>query len=232
MAPIVVRTVGADDDAVLVEARSPVPVAVNREQLAVARGAVRAAKHRFVSVTPSGDVLDESNVFPAALAAGSVGFDTPPAAPFTSNVGTAGLRKWADLLRATTGAKRWTRIFAEGRRAAIGLGRVHDCIDVDYTDGAACRPLFADFLRVAAALHDEALRDAGDAIDHSGRHWATIASLARSAHPSIETYVELGRARLDDTYGRRDVDDLDLIEDRRRACIDDCDIDAATAAEV
>ncbi len=225
LAPHLVGVVGSDGEEILLDDRSPMPIRLARADFDNARGAYGKAKNRMITIT--GVVEQDWDVaIRAAVAASVAGFETPPVPQFAGNIGLAGLRKFHQLLH-PKGAKSWHRIFTDGRRAAIGLSRLHDCIDYAYTAPSAGRPLYGEFLRLAG--HDEA----AERFETSGRHWAEIVDVATAAHPSLAAYAELGaeRAAQLDAGDGPDLAVMERTATEQTALVDGCDISAAAAAE-
>lgn len=244
-APHLIGVVGVNDHGdLLVDDRSPVPLVVPRKDIDDARAANRKAKHRMVTVgRPDNHELDWPLVLAEAVAYAVEGFNTPPVPQFASNIGLAGLAKWQDLL--TSGTKKgWGTIFGEGRRAAIGLTRLYDCIHHSYTAPAAGRSLHADFLDEAAATvaatatrsefagQAERWRASAEKWRLSGERWSEVAARAAEAHPDVARSCELSdqRAAELDT-GAPNPDTMGEAADESRKLVADCAISAAQAAE-
>lgn len=246
MAPHVVGVIGADgvgDDAtVLVDDRSPVPIPVARADIDAARRAYAKAKHRLITVTAVDAVHDWTAAVTESVQTAADRFDAPPVPQFAANVGRAGLAKFHRLLT-DTGAKGWPRIFADGRSAAIGLSRLHDCIDYAYTAPSAGRSLYADFLTEALPA---AAGDGPSALDTDGAHrwgeaaerlrasaeaWGGVATLAAGAHADLARYATLSAERAAALDTGPDAVAMAAMADEQQRLVDECDIDAATAAE-
>ncbi|MDH3296122.1 MAG: BtrH N-terminal domain-containing protein, partial [Acidimicrobiia bacterium] len=220
MSPHLVGVVGVDGErSLLIDDRSPTPIPVDRADLDRARAAYRQGKHRLVAVRVPGagagtgvgadagsDVradpdarfgLDWPVVLEAAVAEAVAGFNRPPVPRFASNVGLSGLGKWQELLTSPTG-KGWGAVFGEGQRAAIGLARLHDCINNAYTTPDAGRPLFARFLEEGAeAARRPDWMEAARLWSESGRAWREMSDVVLSAHPDLEHYGRLSDQRSD-----------------------------------
>lgn len=133
------------------------------------------------------------------------GFDTPPVPQFASNVGLAGMEKWARLLTDDRDSKGWPRLFDSGPRAALGLSRLYDCITNAYTAPAAGRPLFSDYLAEASQLIDHpGIGAAGEAFAASGENWSQVTELIVVGGEDLAAYAEaaeLRTAEIDDEPG-------------------------------
>ncbi len=240
MAPHVVGVIGVEPDSgsLWLDDRSPEPLPVDRAAFDAARAAHRAGKHRMVVVDSVPDDLDWATVLESAVAEAVDGFDRPPVPQFTSNVGIAGLTKWSALL--TSGAKKgWPSVFGSGRRAAIGLGRVYDCVNHAYTAPDAGRPLFADFLDEAAAVSDRSdWHEVAQQWRVSGDRWRELSTLAIGCHPNLERYAEVAdeRTRLLDTAPAGSTTGVAAtmrsLHDEQRTLVEGCDLSAEAAGKV
>jgi hypothetical protein len=133
-----------------------------------------------------GGEVEWGKVIPAAIASGAERYNTPPVKQFAPNVGLAGLAKWQHLLTDEKDRMSWAKVFTEGHDAAIGFGRIYECIEHSYTAPAAGRPLQAEFLRWAWDVTSEKrFRQAAERFEWAARNWARIAELAASAHPAV-----------------------------------------------
>ena len=240
MSPHVVGVVGVEPDSgtLWLDDRSPEPLPVERAAFDAARAAYRAGKHRMVVIESLPEELDWASVLATAVAEAVEGFDRPPMPQFQSNVGVAGLTKLSELLTAG-GRKGWGTVFGSGRRAAIGLSRLYDCVNHAYSSVDAGRPLFADFLDEAASAAERPdWKDAAGQWRAAGERWRELSTLAVGAHPSLERYAELAddRARLLDTAAAESTTDMATrmraLHDEQRALVDDCDLSADAAADV
>ncbi|MEM8925232.1 MAG: BtrH N-terminal domain-containing protein [Actinomycetota bacterium] len=241
MAPHIVGVVGAETGAdgeqtVLLDDRAPVPIGVERARFDAARAAYKAAKHRLVTVTGVDHDHDWMASVNDAIATAAARFDTPPVPQFAANVGFAGLTKFGRLIGDGDGsdAKRWTKVFPEGRLAAIGLSRLHDCIDHAYTAPSAGRALFADFLDEAAALGAPGrLGDAAERFRSSAAEWRAVVDLAVGAHPDLGRYAELATERAEALDGGApDPGAMAASAAAQQELIDGCELGAADAATV
>ncbi len=258
MAPHVVGVVGVGPGGeVLVDDRAPVPIPVDRATFDTARGAYAKAKHRLITVTATDTEHDWARAVAEAVVDGAEGFDRPPVPQFAANVGRAGLTKFHRLLTHERDAKGWARVFGQGPAAALGFGRLIDCIDHDYTAPAAGRPLQAEFLRWAAALVSDAgpaspamrvagegaperWAEAGDEFARSGEAWARIVALAADAHPDLARYAELVSERAEGLDAEPDPGRQASLAAAQQEAIAGCDladheagaVRAAIAAEV
>ncbi len=184
MYPMAVAVIGRDGDQYLIDDRSPLPHRVDVETIRAARAVVRSTKHRMVDVR--GGEVEWDEVIPAAIVAGAERYNTPPVKQFAPNVGLAGLAKWQHLLTDEKDRMSWAKVFTEGHDAAIGFGRIYECIEHSYTAPAAGRPLQAEFLRWAWDVTSEKrFRQAAERFERAAHHWAKIAELAASAHPAV-----------------------------------------------
>lgn len=233
MAPHLVGLVGGADGVLLIDDRSPVPIPVNRDDFDSGRVRNSRATNRMITI----GAVDRSHNWKAALTqaveAGAVGYDTPPVPQFASNVGHAGLQKFERLLSHPKDAKSWRRVFASSRRAAIGLTRLHDCIEYAYTAPSAGREMQAEFLTEASAVTGEASWvEAAGIYRDSARQWARLASAATSSHPSLSRHAELSEERAKQLKGRPDRAAMSSFTQKQEQLVFECDITADVASDV
>ncbi|MEM9134424.1 MAG: BtrH N-terminal domain-containing protein [Actinomycetota bacterium] len=246
MAPHLVGVVGAegsgDDAIVLLDDRAPVPIAVPRADVDLARGAYTKAKHRLITVDDVDPDHDWSAAIVASVTTAAERFDTPPVPRFAANVGRAGLAKFHRLLT-DTGAKGWPRIFAEGRTAAIGLSRLQDCIDHAYTAPSAGRRLYADFLTEALPVAvgggaggldqagAERWAEAAERLRAAADAWDGIVALATGAHPDLVRYAELSAERAAALDTGPDPTRMAALAAEQHELIERCDLGAGAVAD-
>lgn len=240
MTPHIVGVIGLHPDSgqLFLDDRSPDPLPVDRSDFDAARAAYRAGKHRMVTVESVPDDLEWPAVLGVAVGEAVAGFDRPPVPQFKSNVGIAGLTKWSGLLTGG-GKKGWPAVFGSGRRAAIGLSRLYDCINHTYTSVDASRPLFADFLDEAAVVADRpAWKDAAEQWRAAAEQWRALSSLITGAHPDLERYADLAdeRSRRLDTAAAGSTADLAVemgrLHEEQQRLVDGCDLSADATAGI
>lgn len=184
--PRVVGVVGRRGTDLLVDDQDPDPVVVPRADLEAGRSAPPCSRHRLVVVDRPDPGHDPAAAVRAALRRTVADYDTPPARPFASNVGTAGLEKWAALLVAT-GARSWERVFATEGHRALAYARTRACIDEDLTAPGAGRGLWATFVdRAVEVLDLPALAGVADAARTAEQRWVEIAAVAAAADPAAD----------------------------------------------
>jgi len=235
MWPRVVRVIGMAGPDVWIDDISPEPLACPRASLDTARGALRSAKHRMISISG----IDPGHDWPAAITeavqAGARGYDTPPVPQWASNVGTAGLERWQGLLTNTRNSRGWPRFFAGGHRAAIALSRLYESIERDSAFPAAGRPLYAGFLDAAAALTGRgSLGECAANLRVAASHWGNIARIAATADPDLARYCAIfdEQAELLDTGSGPDIFvALAALREEQQALVAGCAIDGTTATD-
>ncbi len=232
MAPHIVGVVGRDADGLLIDDRAPEPITVDRTEFDRARAAYRQAKHRLIAIdssTPAAET-DWPALLVDAVHGCAEGFNTPPVPQFAANVGLAGLEKWSRLLVDPSDQKRWSKVFASDRNAAIGLTRIHDCIEYAYTSPAAGRPLYADFLDAAAATADQpSWSEAALLLRDSGKHWAAAADIAVDADEALRRYGRLGEQRAAQLDDQPDPDAMAASAAQQAEAVAQCRISAIDA---
>ncbi len=92
--------------------------------------------------------------------------------PPIKNFGLAGIKKWATLV------PKWSHMF-KGLELFACLFNVFIYIEIGGTGGSSFRPMYADFLREAAALLNKpGLEEAASLFGDSAKVWSEIATLA------------------------------------------------------
>lgn len=182
--PRFVGIVGRDAGGrLLVDDQSPSVVAVDGEAIADGRAAVASAKHRMVSIEQAVADHDVRAATLDALRRTVVGYDQPPARPFASNVGSAGLATWATALR-STGTRSWSTLFDEPVLRRRAFDRTAACIDEDLAAPGGGRGMWAVFLdRAAGLLGIPDLAAIATAARASEHHWIDVARIAGAADP-------------------------------------------------
>lgn len=176
--PYVVVVVGHEGDTFYVEDGAATPYAIGREEFGAAWSGHKKGRHQMVVTTgkPAGEPdLD-------AAIAHTVGRLTGPVLGnhFDVNFGFSGMEKFAAQLRDTTTKAGWERRFATPEAFALGTGRLHACLEEEWTAQGATRPLYADFLDLAGHAQAAGL------FRSSGEQWSRLAELARTADPESD----------------------------------------------
>jgi uncharacterized protein DUF4872 len=117
---------------------------------------------------------------------------------FDVNFGLSGMRRLAEQLADANGKKGWASRFADPQALFMGLRRLHDCLEVEYTGPGATRPLYAAFLAEAAVVVGEpAYDEAAGLFARSAELWSAVASAAMSTDvPALAGYDALVEERL------------------------------------
>lgn len=236
MSPHLVAVVGEDGDDVWLDDRSVVPIRVSHDELARARGSYRKAKHRLVTV----DAVDEGyDLAAAALDAVRLTvrcYQEAPVRSFAANFGFAGLEKWQRLLTDPKDKKGWAKVFATPEALYVGLRRVYDCIEHEYTAPDAGRPLYADFLdRAARVTGRSGLGGAATLYREAGALWSELAgAIASSGDDAVRRGCELSdrRSELLDAKGGACADEMRALWRKRRALGAECTLAGAPAADL
>ena len=190
MLPRVVGVIGASGGEVLVSDLAPEPVPLARPDVDAARSAIRKAKHRMITVTDAPPIEWNTAILDAVRATAQ-GYDTPPVPQFASNVGRRGLAKWRDMLT-DTGPRGWPHLFGTDGHAMTGLLRTYEGITSEYTSSEASRPMYAAFLKDAAAvLSDDRLTEAAALFESASAEWRAISDLIASSDPVVAEAVGL-----------------------------------------
>ncbi|ANM30583.1 hypothetical protein ABI59_14870 [Acidobacteria bacterium Mor1] len=236
MGPQVVAAIGRDgNDHVWLDDRGTAPIRLSNEAFAAARAGYRKGKHRM-TVIPEAIEVDRKQLMLDALRAAVDDYDTPPAKPFASNVGTPGLRKWARLLADEKDAKGWRKVFAEAEHAYVGLHRAYDCTQHEYTAPAGSRPLFAAFLDEAAATTGlPGLTDIAGEFRRIGEVWEKLGrTIADCGDSAVERGCGLSdrRAELLDEQGADATEEMATLWAERRDLAASCKLAPAGAAAI
>ncbi|MFI7480897.1 DUF4872 domain-containing protein [Kocuria sp. M1R5S2] len=159
---------------------------VEEERLAEARAARAADKHWQAHVEDPGS-LDaptlaahvRTAVRETAEALLSTGGPAGVPAHFGKNFGVRGMRTWAERLRDTRTRKGWPALFDDDERRARALAQLQRFLGGDEWSGpGALRPLYARFLREAAAAPGlAALGELAGRYDALGRDWDALADV-------------------------------------------------------
>ncbi len=199
-APTVVGILGLEGDDFLVDAGGTKPLRVSRQRIVEARAAFKKGKNRMASVPSGPTTVDLRTPIHEAVAACAERYETAPYKGFASNFGLAGMEKWAKLLTDERDKKGWPTLFPEGRLACLGLRRVYEGLQHEMTSAAGGRPMYADFLREAAAITGgRGYEAAAKAADAAGERWAAIASMiagcdvkdVRTGCDLLDAYAEM-----------------------------------------
>ena len=188
--PYPILVVGSRDETFLVDDLPGEVATIDREALARAWAAHRKGRHQMTTVAPVPDQVDVPQGVRRALVTTTDHLTGPVLGnSFDVNFGLSGMAKLAGDLRDTRTRSGWVRRFGEPARTRYAAARLAECLTTSYTADGATRPLYAEFLREAAAVTTApGLTEAADAVDASGREWTTLADLARTVadgkHPA------------------------------------------------
>ncbi|MGW6877050.1 BtrH N-terminal domain-containing protein [Streptomyces xanthophaeus] len=175
--PYTVVIAGYDGDDLLIEDGAPTPYRIDREEFGAAWTAHRKGRHQLI--VPTGPSETEQPDVAGAIAS-TVRHLTGPVLgnQFDVNFGFTGMEKFAAQLRDSTTRTGWERRFGSSPEAfAAGTGRLHACLEEEWTAPGATRPLYADFLDLVGRP------EAAGLFRESARHWSALAALARDSAP-------------------------------------------------
>ena len=150
--PHVVVIESIEDGVAIVRDTPARPFALALAELGAARKKLRVGKQRLLTIA-AGETPDWPEVFRDAIAACAAGLrgKTKIKGPMAKNFGVGGLRRWAKALVDPKDAKAWSRVFPPAA-APAGLAWSRHWIEHAGTGGAAFRPMYAEFLDVAAKV--------------------------------------------------------------------------------
>ncbi|HXR43446.1 MAG TPA: DUF4872 domain-containing protein, partial [Pseudolysinimonas sp.] len=175
MAPMIVAVISREGDDYVVDSGSGRPERRSRAALAAARAGYKPAKRRMAVLRAPGEVGDAREALHGALADTAQRYEVAPYKGFASNFGLAGMQKFVDALTDTKDKRGWPRLFPEGKRAAIGLRRLYQGLELEMTPPAGGRGVQAQFLR-AAAEHTghRAYADVARGFDAAAAAWSEV----------------------------------------------------------
>lgn len=236
MAPTVVSVCGIDGDHLLIDCGAGVPRRMTHDEFAHVRGMYKKGKNRLITIKPNVKVDDLGAVVLSAIKATALRFVESPYKGFASNFGIAGMEKFQRMLTDTKDKKAWPALFPEGPAAYMGLRRLHDGIAHEYTPPGAGRPLYAAFLREAAALTGrKQLTSAADAYEASGKLWLRMSDLiAGCGDPAIEQGCKQGDSALElfAECGNPGAPPKTPVDPKRLELMKSCKITKSRAAEL
>ncbi|MCG8324274.1 MAG: BtrH N-terminal domain-containing protein, partial [Thiotrichales bacterium] len=181
MWPIVVY--GHDGQQAYIADRAQVPLKVDADALAAARGRVKKDKYRVMSLGAPREEKLASSTSSAIWQCIQLFTEAPPRGS-KNNFGLSGLQHWAKMLTNTRNKQGWQRFFAPGSAmfaALAGSGPFPGLIDwiLAWGDGGAERARYADFLEEAALLLEKpALNEAAGIFRESHTAWQRLAKAA------------------------------------------------------
>jgi hypothetical protein len=197
-APYVV--VGTRDGDLLVDDGLGAPRRVDVDEFMAAWSAYRKGRHHRMTVSTEPHTVDLPAAIRAALAT-TVAHLTGPVLgnAFDVNFGLSGMGRLADQVRDARTKTGWARRFTTPADLAVGLRRLHACIEREFTAPGGTRPLYAEFLDEAAGvLGDVRLTAAAERYRDAGDAWSALAAAALTAAGSADAAVLPGLADLAD----------------------------------
>ena len=193
--PHQVAVAGVDGGNLWIDDLALTPRKLTLEQFADARAGYRKAKNRLITVDAQNSNHDPKSAILEALRSTVVGYETgdvgvPP--NFRVNCGFDGLEKWRGLLTNLKDKKGWRSLFVDGKRAYIGLRRIYDCIQLDYTAPAAGRGFYAQFLEEILPIIDrDDLEDSARDFHKAADLWSALAKTVAECDPEISRGSEV-----------------------------------------
>jgi hypothetical protein len=176
MYPHIVYGYEPADHLVRLADRARVPLQFTPEQLAAARGRVKKADYRIVTL----DLPDSAKLI-SAVQLGiwdciKLYTEQPPKGA-KHNFGFAAYQRWIELLTKPKARLSWAREFPIGPKLYAGLTSTWRAIMVEGKEGQAERHLFADFLDEASViLNKVALKEVATQFRASGQAWNELAN--------------------------------------------------------
>ncbi len=199
MAPTVVAVCGVDGADLLVDTGAGAARRMSHAEFASVRALYKKGKQRLMTLRRDAREADPAPAMLDAIRATAHRFVESPYKGFAGNFGIAGMEKFRRMLTDERDAKGWPRLFGEGASAYLGLRRLHDGITHEYTSPGAGRPMYAEFLReAAAATGRKGLSSAAECYDRSGAGWLRMAdTIAGCGDPAVEEGCRQGDSALE-----------------------------------
>ncbi|MFF7296949.1 BtrH N-terminal domain-containing protein [Streptomyces sp. NPDC008265] len=171
--PYTVVLAGRTGDTLWVEDGNREPHRISEEEFGAAWSGHRKGRHRMI--VPTGPPAGEPDVEGAVAATADRLTGPVLGNRFDVNFGFSGMEKLAAQLRDARSRTGWRRRFATREAFLAGTGRLHACLEEEWTASGATRPLYADFLDLAGRPEAAAL------FRESAGCWSGVARLARAA---------------------------------------------------
>jgi hypothetical protein len=113
------------------------------------------------------------------------------------------IRTWAERMHGADGKDSWSRIFKSGPNLWRGFSSIYTFIECFGSGGGLARPIFADFLReAAAALKRPELAGLAGRYDKLGRQWSELADAALpDSVPELRAARELQMRKAETRHG-------------------------------
>jgi hypothetical protein len=170
-----VSAVGTSGDNILLDDLCQEPVPISAEQLSAARQSYRRARQRMLVIAPPARSINPITAVREALQSTCRLFLEPP----VSNLGFAGLEKWAYLLTNPHNRRGWPRLFSPPRALFSALHHTYTHLRFERAAPGAMRPMFADFLEEAAdILGHSRLLPLASQYRRSAELWGQLTDLA------------------------------------------------------
>lgn len=193
---IVVYGLDEQADLAYIGDRAATPLTVTIGELAAARVAITAQKHRMMTIAPGSEVADLSTAINDGIHACTQAMIAPAMSNFSGNFGLNGLAKWADMITNRKDKKGWPSLLQSGAGLYNVLAWVFKYIETFDTPGSAFRPMYADFLDEASTIISKpALHEVAMQYRELGGMWHSLADVALpdAIAPFCETKELLAR---------------------------------------
>lgn len=216
--PYDVAVAGMDGETLWIDDKCVRPNGIQVDDFMAAWSAYRKGKHSLTSVRAAKSEVDLQASVMDAIATMCAHLTGPVLGNnFDVNFGLSGMRRLADQLRDDRGKTGWRRRFADPEALFLGLHRLHDCLEVEFSGPGATRPLYCAFLAEGAEHfeHPE-WTEAGGLLVEAGSMWSSVASLAGERFAPLAAYYELvtERLRLQLTEGSAAAGRIRALDDR------------------
>ena len=216
--PHVIVVERIEDELAIVRDTPGRPFAIALPALAAARKRLRAGKHRVLGLARA-EAPDWRTAFRDAIAACAAGLrgKTKIKGPMAKNFGVPGLRRWATALVDPKDKKSWTRVFTP-QYAASNLAWTRHWIEHAGTGGGGFRPMYAEFLEVAATALP-ALKPIARDYRVLGTQWSSFATALLPDRVPRLAAIRRAQDGRHTAYLAGDLDAMRAAEERTKAAI-------------
>jgi hypothetical protein len=176
---VMVYRINEADGTALIGDLTDEPISIPLADLAQARARIKKQKNRLLALRSAAALPPLEQLVRAGLERCHEVLQHPTLPGMKSNGKLEALQVWARRLHGSKDKEGWERVFRPGANLWRGLTSIYQFIEHYGTGGGLCRPLFAEFLReAAAALRQPALETLAEQYADLGREWSALAEAA------------------------------------------------------
>lgn len=195
--PILVYGYEPDKDVAWIADRAAMPLRVSAAELAAARGRIKKAKYRQITLdAPNPNKLTQATQ--QAIWDCLKRFTEAPVKQAAKNFGQAAFHHWANLLTNAKEKQSWANVFPTGLPMFAGLTSAYDNMGIGTLSAERDYGLYADFLAEASVLLNRpTLRKIAPAFRACAQAWGELGTvlLPDRVPPFKETRVLMLRQR-------------------------------------